>query len=127
MRLSHIPPEERHWRRLLRDFDRYPVEHWRILGLLGEPDLYSHSLYRLYVWRGGRARWWKAESNVGQIAYDPIAHQARIPKDRALPANRVVKGDARLIGSLICDPRKPGLVRLVTEIKRRLPHQASAP
>lgn len=45
---GHMSIEEKRWRRLMRELDAYPAENWRVLGLLGEPDLYPKSLYKLY-------------------------------------------------------------------------------
>lgn len=118
--VRHIRPEERDWRRLLRDLDTHPAEGWRIFGLLGEPDQYPNSLYKLYVHRGGSARWWMADSGVGRISHDPIARQASLPKDRVLSADRLVEGDATVLRGLTCDPQKVGLVKLLGELQRRL-------
>lgn len=116
-----LTPQEKNWQRLVRDFDKHAAEDWSVLGLLADPDKYPDSLYKLYVHRGGRARWWKAEVGIGQVRFNPVRHQARIPEAMALPADRVVNGRAVLLRNLTCHAEKSGLVRMLSEIQRRLP------
>ena len=112
--------EEKRSQRLLRELDTHAVEGWQVLGLLGEPSTYPGSLDQLYLHRGGRARWWKADSGISQIRFNPVKYQARIPKARALPADRLVHGSAVLLLGLTCHPEKTSLVRMLTEIRKRL-------
>ena len=91
-----------------------------MLGLLGDRNKYPGSLYKLYLNRDGRARWWRATSGIGQVGFHPFRYQESIPKDWALPADRLVKGSAVLLRNLTCDQEKIGLAKVLGEIQKRL-------
>ena len=112
--------EEKRWRRLLRDLDERAAKEWSVMGLLGAPEQYPGSIYKLYVHRGGRARWWKADFGIGQVGFNPITYQDSIPSEHALPANQLVRGSAVLLRELTCHPEKPGLAKMLKEFQTRL-------
>lgn len=118
-----LKPEEKSWQRLVRDLDKHAAKDWSVLGLLSDPEKYPGSLYKLYVHRGGRARWWKADFGIGQVRFHPIKYQDAIPKEWALPADRLVQGSAVLLRDMTCHPEKTGLVKMLGEIQKQLMSQ----
>ena len=119
--MPRLTPEQRAWNRLLRELDSTPISEWEIVGLLGEPDLFPDSLYKLYLRRkGSKAKWWLAQSAVGQTPLDPVSHQNKLwAAGSGLERTRVLMGPATLLEGKVAHPGRPALVRLLSEVQAR--------
>lgn len=110
--------EDKQWRKLMRDLDKFSVAEWQVLGSIGVG--YPNSLYKLFVHRGGQAAWWLAETSVHQISLGVIKAQRAHSAKWATPSHQIVDGPATLLVGLTCHPGNPGLVKLLAEFQRRL-------
>lgn len=119
-----IDVSERKWKRLLLSLDRHPLDQWSCFGLLGEPELYPMSLYKLCIHRRApRALCWLASVDFGSSSFDPVAHQRKLySQGGGLSEQRQVHGELEVLRDYTCHPDQPALVRLLAELQRRISH-----
>ncbi|MBI4230341.1 MAG: hypothetical protein HY608_05855 [Planctomycetes bacterium] len=106
-RYRRMTPEEKAWRRLLRELDAHPPSAWRVRGFVGVG--FRNSLYKVYL-RRGTARWWRISSSARQMrGVPPVARDVKS-----------VEGSLEVLRGVTCTPWRPALVEILRLVQARL-------